>query len=126
MNTEAKKELAELIDSMTNLSQKRHTIHREQQKIRDRISIIRARLVIDIGKAKDDKGKLEYSNEQLREAALTLGLNENEEYQRLKEKLRELNDEDMEFDIEYHKLVDRRLLLLVELGLVSPTSTDSA
>jgi hypothetical protein len=125
MNTEAKKELSELVDSMTDLSQKRHTLYREIQKIRDKISIIHAKLVIDIGRAKDDKGKPVYSNEKLREAALTLSLNENEEYQRLKEKMRELDYEDTELDIEYHKLVDRRLLLLAELGLANPTSTDS-
>ena len=126
MNTEAKKELSELIDNMTDLSKKRQTIDKEQQPIRDKISVIRAKLIIDIGTAKDDRGKPVYSNEQLRNAALTLELDENEEYQRLKERLRELNNEDQELVIEYNRLVDRRLLFLAEVGLVSPPSSDSA
>ena len=126
MNREIKKELSELIDNITDLSKKRQTIHKEQQQIRDKINIIRAKLIIDIGTAKDDRGKPVYSNEQLRNAALILRLDENGEYQQLKERLRELNNEDQELVIDYNRLVDRRLLLLVEVGVVNPSSSDNA
>lgn len=125
MNTEAKKELSELIDNIADLSKERQTIHKKQQQIRDKINVIRAKLIIDIGTARDDRGKPVYSNEHLRNAALTLRLDENEEYQRLKERLREFNNEDQDLIIEYNRLVDRRLLLLAELGLLSPPSSDS-
>jgi hypothetical protein len=124
MTEEAKKELSEIIDRMADLAKKSHEIRKEQLKIRDRTSVIRARLLIDIAMAKDDKGKPVYSNEQLREAALTLRLDENEEYQRLKERLRELDDEGQALAIEHNRLANRRMLLMMEMGLVSPPSPE--
>ena len=79
--------------------------------------MIRADLVIEIGKAKDEKGKPVYSNEQLREAALTLQLEKNDEYRRLRAERLELEDQDDELITESNRLADHKLLLFAELGL---------
>ena len=63
-----------MIGEIAALSRKRLALYRKTRDIRDRIRVIRAQLIIKIGKAKDEKGKIVYSNEQLREAALTLEL----------------------------------------------------
>ncbi len=126
MTEEVRKELLEMIDTITDLARKSHEIRKEEMKIRDRTSVIRAKLLIDIATAKDEKGKPVYSNQHLREAALTLGLDENEEYQRLKERLRELGDEDRVLAIEHRRLLDRRTLLMIEMGLESPPSPNGA
>jgi hypothetical protein len=126
MTEEARRELSETIDRIAALARKRHEIGKERDKIMDRTSVIRARLVIDIATAEDERGKRIYSNEQLRKAALTLRLNEDEEYQRLKEKLRELDYEAQSLAIEHNRLEDRKMLLAFEMGLISPPPSNSA
>ncbi len=79
--------------------------------------MIHAQLVIEIAKVKDEKGKPVYSNEQLREAALTLQLEKNDEYRRLRAERLELEDQDDELITESNRLVDHKLLLFAELGL---------
>jgi hypothetical protein len=122
MTEETRKELSEIIDRIADLARQRHSIRKQQQKIWDRTSVIRAKLTIDIATAKDDKGKPIYSNEQLREAALTLGLAEDEEFQGLKERLRALDDEEQALVIEHSRLMDQRTLLMLEMGLNLPSS----
>ncbi len=126
MTEGARKELSEIIDAIADLARKSHEIRKEEMKIRDRTSVIRAKLLIDIATAKDERGKPIYSNQHLREAALTLGLDENEEYKRLRERLRELDDEDRVLAIEHRRLLDRRTLLMIEMGLESPPLSDDA
>lgn len=126
MTEETRRELSEIIDRIADLARKRHEIGKERDKIMDRTSVIRAKLVIDIATAEDDRGKRIYSNEQLRQAALTLRLNEHEEYRRLKEKLRELDYEAKALAIEHNRLEDRKMLLALEMGLISPPPSDSA
>jgi hypothetical protein len=125
MAERTREELSEAIDRIADLARQRHEIAKERRKIWDKTSVIRAKLVIEIATSKDEKGKPVYSNEQLREAALTLRLDEDGEYQRLKERLRELDDQEQTAVIEYNRLVDQRMLLMFELGLVSPASTNS-
>lgn len=126
MTEEAKKEFLEITDRLADLEKKRYEIRRERGLTSDRVSVIRAKLMIDIAKARDEKGKPIYSNENLRRAALTLQLEESEEYQRLKKRLRDLDDELATLAIEYKRLEARRGLLALEMGLIRPFSSDTA
>lgn len=126
MTEEAKKEFLEITDRLAELEKKRHGIRRERRMTSDRVSVIRAELMIDIAKARDAKGKPIYSNEDLRRSALTLRLEKNQEYQRLKERLGDLDDELATLAIEHNRLQARRGLLAVEMGLIRPSSSDSA
>jgi hypothetical protein len=125
MTEEAKKEILEITDRLADLEKKRHEIRRERGMTSDRVRVIRAKLMIDIAKARDEKGRPIYSNEDLRRSALTLSLEENEEYQKLKERLRDLDDELATLAIEYNGLEVRRGLLALEMGLIRPYSSDS-
>jgi phosphoglycerate-specific signal transduction histidine kinase len=123
---EAKKEFLEITDRLAELEQKRHELRRERRATSDRVSVIRAELMIDIAKARDEKGKPIYSNENLRRAALTLRMEENEECQGLKERQRDLDDELATLAIEHNRLEARRGLLALEMGLIRPSSPDVA
>lgn len=125
MTESAKKEFLEITDRLADLEKKRHEIRRERGMTLDRVRVIRAKLMIDIAKARDEKGKPIYSNEDLRRSALTVSLEENEEYQKLKERLRDLDDELAALAIEYNGLEVRRGLLALEMGLIRPSSSDS-
>ncbi len=124
MTSDAKQRLAELIDELAELSKRRHALQRKRRKILLRTRLIRAALVIEIAKAKDEKGKPVYSNEQLREAALTLQLEKNDEYRRLRAERLELEDQDEELIIESNRIVDQKLLLFAELGLLLQPDVD--
>jgi len=54
MNEELKKQLLEIVDRIANLKKKMHEIAQKRRKIWDRTSVIRAQLVIDIAKARDE------------------------------------------------------------------------
>jgi hypothetical protein len=126
MNPEIKKEFSDIIESISDIARKRHEIKKPQLELRDKISVIRARHLINIAMAKDLKGKSKYSNEQLRNAQLVLMLDGDAEYQQLKQKSREFDNEDGLLVIEYSRLSDRRLLLMIEIGIVTPSSPESA
>ena len=125
MNEELKKQLLEIVDQIADLDKKMHEIARKKRKIWDRTSVIRAQLVIDIAKAKDEKDKPMYSNSKLREAALTLRLKDDEGYQGLLERLRELDEEQEPLVIEHNRLVDQKTILMMEMGFQSPPSSDN-
>jgi len=81
------------------------------EEIKDKMYLIEAKELIAVSMEEDKKGKKKYSNEQLRKAALTVRLAENEEYQELKKKydeiirkVRELNSKIM--------LIDDKLTIL--------------
>lgn len=124
MTSDPKQRLAELIDELAELSKGRHALQKKRRRILVRTRLIRAALVIEIAKAKDEVGKPVYSNEQLREAALTLQLEKNDEYQRLRAERLELEDQDEELIIESNRIVDQKLLLFAELGLLLQPDVD--
>jgi len=67
-----------LLQRIAGLERERLALEREQQELRDRMTIVQAKLALEIGTAKDQNGKPAYSNEQLRSAALTLALEAHE------------------------------------------------
>ena len=117
--------MLEIVDQIANLKKKMHEIAQKRRKIWDRTSVIRAQLIIDIAKAKDEKDKPIYSNSKLREAALTLRLKDDEGYQGLLERSRELDEEQEALVIEHNRLVDQKAILMMEMGFQAPLSSDN-
>ena len=124
MSDDVKRELLEIVDRIAQIATQIDKIQNEQARMRDRLVVMRAELVIDIAAAKDERGKPLYSNEKLREAALTLRLAEHEGFQELVERRRALNDQVKTLAIENNRLVDRKEVLMIEMG--SPPSSDDA
>ncbi|HUV95552.1 MAG TPA: hypothetical protein VMX14_12105 [Anaerolineae bacterium] len=116
MTEEARRELYEITDSIAELERKLHTIRREKRELTDRANAIRARLVMEIGTAKDHRQRRLYSTRDLRQAVLTVRLDENDEYQALKRRLWEMDDAERTLAIEHQRLADRRTLRMLEMG----------
>jgi hypothetical protein len=109
LNAETKKELLTIIDEIAGLEKRRNEIRRQEFDLRDRISTIRAKNLVDIAVVKDNKEKPIYPNEQVREAALVVALDKDSELQ--------------DISIEHIRLSNRKALLMFEAGLVSPSSS---
>ena len=116
MTENIKKEVYEITDQIATLSRKRQNVRRQQKQISDRVGLIQGRLVVEIATARDHRGKPTYSNQQSRNAVLTLRLHENQEYQGLAKRLSELDDLDKTLTIELKRLADRRALRMLDIG----------
>ena len=126
MTEEVMRELYDMTDGIAELERKLHTIRREKRELTDRASAIRARLVMEIGTAKDHRQRRLYSTRDLRQAVLTVRLDENDEYQALKRRLWDLDDAERSLAIEHKRLVDRRTLRMLEMGWAGASSLGSA
>ena len=113
-----------LAEEITKLQRKRLSLRRNQRNIQHRMNSIRAKLLLEVGTTKDEKGRLLYSNEHLRDAALSVKLDEHAEYCALRESRNGLDDEISENGIEYDKLLDHKVMLMVELGIVAQPERD--
>ena len=122
MTEEARRELYDIIDKIAELERKLHIIRREKRELTDTANAIRARYMVEIGTAKDHRAKGLYSTRDLRQAVLTLRLDENAEYQALKRRLWELDDAERSLAIEHQRLVDRRTLRMLEMGWTGGSS----
>ncbi len=111
---EEKEELLNLIDQMTALDKESRQVGRKLGEIREEIQLIRARLLLEIAQERDERGKPVYSNEKLREAAVTVRLAEHDGYQVLHEKERVLRREHEDLLIELGRLSARRELLAAD------------
>ncbi|MBW2675918.1 MAG: hypothetical protein JRD89_21385 [Deltaproteobacteria bacterium] len=96
----------------------------EISRLSDRMRLITDHLYLRIWSEIDESGKRIYSNERVREAELHLRLYEDQEYQELRERLQEVEDEHNDLLIELQRLRDRREALAVESGLLSPRSDE--
>jgi hypothetical protein len=123
LNAETKKELLTIIDEIAGLEKRRNEIRRQEFDLRDRISTIRAKNLVDIAVVKDNKEKPIYPNEQVREAALVVALDKDSEFKTLRDKLRTLENTLQDISIEHIRLSNRKALLMFEAGLVSPSSS---
>ncbi len=95
----------------------RNALRQKELIARDKLNLIRAKKLIEIAFARDDKDKPLYSNEPVREAALTLFLEKEPEYCSLRNELRQINANLQELSIEHQRLYDRKALLMFEAGL---------
>lgn len=125
MAAETNRELYDITDQMAELEGKLQAIRREQQQISDKVGVMFARVVIDAANLKDETGGPAYPDQQLRDAAVTLRLLENEEYQALKKRLWELDDAEKALGTEFKRLADRRTLHMLKMGWTGSSSLGS-
>ncbi len=121
LNAQTKTELLTMIDTLAGLEKDRNQVKQKELLARDKANLIRAKKLIEIAFARDDKDKPLYSNEQVREAALILFLEKEPEYCSLREELRQLDARLQEISIEHQRLYDRKSLLMFEAGLANGT-----
>lgn len=126
LSAETKGELLAIIDKLAELEKRRNEIRQQEYEVRDRINVIRARNLVEIAFARDNKEKPLYPSEQVREAALTVALDKDTEYRTIRDKLRMLENKLQEISIEHVRLSNRKALLMFEAGLVSPLSPETA
>jgi len=119
LTSQTKTELLELIDKLAGLEKERNQIKQKELLARDKLNLIRAKKLIEIAFARDDKEKPLYSNEPVREAALILFLEKEPEYCSLREELRQLDAKLQEISIEHQRLFDRKTLFMFEAGLAN-------
>ncbi len=123
-NAESKNEILELIDTVSELEKKQNEMRRREFETRDRLNVIRSRHLVEIAQAKDENGKLTFPNERVRQAALTLALDEDPEYQSLVIKLRAMQNELEQVVIEISRLSARKTFLMLASGVLKPPSSD--
>lgn len=117
MEKETKEELFELIDKIAEVMREIEALRQEIEVMRDKASVMRANHIVEVALITDDNGKRLYSNDRLREAALTAKLGENEEYQKLKDATRKLLARQEDLIIEHHRLSDRKAVLMAGVGV---------
>ena len=126
LSHETKTELLAIIDKLAELEKRKNEIRQQEYEVRDRINVIRAKNLVEIAFARDDREKPLYPSEQVREAALVVALDKDAEYRTLRDKLRMLEDKLQEILIEHSRLSDRKALLMFEAGLTSPSIAQTA
>jgi hypothetical protein len=115
-------ELRRIVDELADYERQRHQLHMEVEKLREQSRLISARIQVDVAIAKDDKGKPLYSNQNVRDAAVTVKLAEDEALQTLKPEIDRLNNEIRSIQIEQNRLSMHKQILMLELGLQPPPS----
>lgn len=117
LGSEIKAELLTIIDRMADLDNRRNEVKEQEQQVRERINVIRAKNLVEIAFARDNKEKSLYPSEGVREAALTVALDRDAEYQSLRERLRTLDRDLQEILVERERLSNRKTLLMFEAGI---------
>lgn len=117
MTSTAEAEYLAVLDQIRdmNVSMKRNS--RERQRVYSKMEKIRATHIVAIGSDKDDKGKLKFSNERMREAELTLRLHADSEYMDLNEKRLEIDEAGDDLRAEHNRLTDIKYLHMIKLGI---------
>jgi chromosome segregation ATPase len=123
LNAETKNELLSIIDQLAELEKQLNEIRQQEEEVQDQIDVIRAKYLVEIALARDNKDKPLYPNEQAREAALLVALDKDAKYQALRDKLRMLRNKLQEISIEHARLSNKKALLMLEAGLVSPPTS---
>ena len=120
INRETKNKLAEIQQKHRELERRRNTIGENIRPIREKMALINAKHLVAIGTMKDEKGRLLYPTEKIRQAALTVALSEDAEYQRLKEEPALLSSEEDTIRQQRSYLQDQKDLLLLNAGVIPP------
>lgn len=111
----SKDELLELVDAIASIRLKMKDLQRQRHDIIEECVAIRDNLLLEINFERDDKGKPRYTNEKLRQAALSIRLRRDPEFQKLKARRRELDEAIDRLAIEHNKLVDKKYILMAEV-----------
>ena len=115
---EEKAKIQDIIERIADLKRKRVGLRQGRREHEDRIVVIQARTRASVVTATDAKGRARYTNEQTRQAALALKLQEDEDYQQFQKKMRESEDEEALLAIEIERLESTRRLLMAMLPLL--------
>jgi hypothetical protein len=124
LNTETKIELLSIIDKLAEMEKRRNEIRQQIYEVRDRMSAIRAKNLVEIALARDRKDKPIYPTEHVREAALVLALDKDAEYRTLRDKSRMLESKLQEISIEHARLSSKKALLMFEAGFGTPPASE--
>jgi hypothetical protein len=117
MDEETKQELLDIENALSRLDQAERDLHREMRKPAEQMGVIQAKALLEIAAAKDETGRKPlYPNEKVRQAALTVRLHEDSEYQALKEQYASLDGETEKIRVERARLQKRREILWLSLG----------
>ena len=115
MVAEEKAAIQGIIERVADLKRKRVELRQERREHEDRVVVFQARTRASVVTATDAKGRARYTNEQTRQAALDLKLQEHKDYQRLRKQIRESEDEEALLAIEIERLVSTQRLLMATL-----------
>lgn len=124
MDPDTKKQFLAAVDRLAEVDRSQHAAERTRQKLWARFELIRSQHILEIGLAKDSRGKAVYSNEDLRRASLEVRLSTDEAYQAVVSELRQVEAEIDEAVTEHNRLVDQKALLMLELGLRPPSGEE--
>ncbi len=117
MDKNLEQEYLSILESIQKTESEISKHSRKKQRLHGKMNVIRSGYIVEIGSNKDEKQKLKFSNERMREAELTLRLHKDSEYVDLKEQSFVLDDEYSELVSEQNKLVDIKLMLMIKMGL---------
>jgi hypothetical protein len=117
MDDETRQELLDIENALERLAQNEDAVFRKIRPLTDEMELIRAKALLEIAQAKDETGRKPlYPNQKVRDAALTVRLHEDPQYQALLEQRRPLNSEIEEIRIERTKLSHRKSILSMGRG----------
>ena len=117
MPSTTEQEYLSTLDEIHRVDTETKKHQRATKRLHTKIQVIRAKNVVDIGTKKDDKGKPIFSNEHLREAELTIRLNDNPEYIKFRDELWALDEKLDALYIEHNKLIDIKYMLMIKLDI---------
>ena len=109
--------ILEINDAIAELATLKRSLDNQTVDIAERMRVIAARIELDIATATDEDGKRCYSNEDMRRATRTLRLDEDKEYQALKQNHRLMDEKRSQIIIEHNRLVYQRQVLILALGI---------
>lgn len=89
----------------------------ERRKLYSKREKIRAEYIVAIGSEKDEKGKLKFSNEKMRDAELVLRSQNNPQYMDIQQKCWEIDEAGDDLAAEHNRLTDIKYLHMVKLGI---------
>ncbi|MHB0877292.1 MAG: hypothetical protein ACYC5O_14745 [Anaerolineae bacterium] len=119
MARQVRDELASVIDQIAGAKLRIREIERERRELAEHVDVMQARALMQVAIARDENGKPLYPNEQTRDAAHTLALEDDPGYVQARQSLWRLEDDERCATIELERLGDMRLLLLAEMGIAS-------
>jgi len=123
---ELREELLRLNDLLADVEAKGRALHHRAQKLRDEGELLRARAVVNVLEARDDRGRPRYSNEYATRAAAMVTLHENPRYREIESEREALWQETESVRAETDRLAVRRKILMVEAGIIDPLDLDES
>jgi hypothetical protein len=116
MEQETKHEIFAILDKLVDFDRQIQLWRQDIEELEEKMELIRAKYLVEIGTALDIKKRRLYASDKLRDAALTLKLAEDNEYQKLDEEVWEFWRKIHDVGIEERKLNSRKDVLMTAIG----------